>query len=181
MKRSEHFNVVVGKWLNGYPLSVNGPKYVISGVDSDNSLVLHCSDAKDIVCEYSDLMTGSSHIFVNKGDEWRSYWVEDSYVIGSDCCYFRLSPREESFFSVVTLWLSTMAVFPLTTLWMLLQMFRVFSRLCSAAWIVMVKLLIAIPTRGCIVFVKRLRLSIGFSVDSCIMQKAIRCVPFLMS
>lgn len=30
----------------------------------------------------------------------------------------------------------------------------------------MVKLLIAIPTRGCIVFLKRLRLSIGFPVDS---------------
>lgn len=115
MKRSEHFNVVAGKWLNGYSLSVNGHKYVISGVDSDNSLVLHCLDAKDIVCEYSDLMIGSSHIFVNdcdhvicearrvfvdeqshhelyvvnKGDEWRSYWVEDSYVIGANCCTIR--------------------------------------------------------------------------------------------
>lgn len=68
MKRSEHFNVAAGKWLNGYPLSVNGHKYVISGVDSDNSLVLHCLDAKDIVCEYSDLMIGSSHIFVNHCD-----------------------------------------------------------------------------------------------------------------
>lgn len=115
MKRSEHFNVAAGKWLNGYPLSVNGHKYVISGVDSDNSLVLHCLDAKDIVCEYSDLMIGSSHIFVNhcdhvicearrvfvdeqshhelyvvnKGDEWRFYWVEDSYVIGANCCTIR--------------------------------------------------------------------------------------------
>lgn len=210
MKRSEHFNVVAGKWLNGYSLSVNGRKYAISGVSPDNKLVLHCLDANDIVCEYSDLSLGSSHIFVNdcdhvicdarrvfvdeqshhelyvvnKGDEWRSYWVEDSYVIGSNCCTIRSISdflREKSRFSVVTLWLSTMAVFPLTTLWMLLQMFRVFSRLCSATWIVMVKLLIAIPTRGCIVFVKRLRLSIGFPVDSCIMQKAIRCVPFLMS
>lgn len=68
MKRSEHFNVAAGKWLNSYPLSVNGHKYVISGVDSDNSLVLHCLDAKDIVCEYSDLMIGSSHIFVNDCD-----------------------------------------------------------------------------------------------------------------
>lgn len=81
MKRSEHFNVVVGKWLNVYSLSVNGRKYAISGVSPDN-------------------------------------------------------------------------------------------------WIVMLRLLIAIPTRGCIVFVK---MSIGFPVDSCIMQKAIRCVPFLMS
>lgn len=115
MKRSEHFNVVAGKWLNGYSLSVSGIKYVISGVDSDNSLVLHCSDAKDISCDYSDLFIGSSHIFVNecdhvicdarrvfvdeqshhelyvvnKGDEWRSYWVEDSYVIGSNCCTIR--------------------------------------------------------------------------------------------
>ena len=101
MKRSEHFNVVAGKWLNGYSLSVNGRKYAISGV----KLVLHCLDANDIVCEYSDLSLGSSHIFVNdcdhvicdaselyvvdKGDEWRSYWVEDSYVIGANCCTIR--------------------------------------------------------------------------------------------
>ena len=99
MKRSEHFNVVAGKWLNGYSLSVNGRKYAISGVSPDNKLVLHCLDANDIVCEYSDLSLGSSHIFVNecdhelyvvdKGDEWRSYWVEDSYVIGSNCCTIR--------------------------------------------------------------------------------------------
>lgn len=111
MKRSEHFNVVAGKWLNGYSLSVNGRKYAISGVSPDNKLVLHCLDANDIVCEYSDLSLGSSHIFVNdcdhvicdarrvfvdgkshhelyvvdKGDEWRSYWVEGSYVIGANC------------------------------------------------------------------------------------------------
>lgn len=89
MKRSEHFNVVAGKCLNGYSLSVNGRKYAISGVSPDNKLVLHCLDANDIVCEYSDLSLGSSHIFVNKGDEWRSYWVEDSYVIGSNCCTIR--------------------------------------------------------------------------------------------
>lgn len=65
MKRSEHFNVVAGKWLNGYSLSVNGRKYAISGVSPDNKLVLHCLDANDIVCEYSDLSLGSSHIFVN--------------------------------------------------------------------------------------------------------------------
>jgi hypothetical protein len=138
MKRSEPFNVAAVKCLHVYPLSVNGHKYVISGVDSDNSLVFHCLDAKDIVCEYSDLKIGSSHIFVshfghvicaarrvfvaeqshhalyvvNKGDEWRSYWVEDSYVM----C------------------LSTIALFPLTTLWMLLQMFRVFSRLCPISY-----------------------------------------------
>lgn len=40
MKRSEHFNVVAGKWLNGYSLSVNGLKYVMYGVDLDNRLVL---------------------------------------------------------------------------------------------------------------------------------------------
>lgn len=68
MKRSEHFNVVVGKWLNGYSLSVNGRKYAISGVSPDNKLVLHCLDANDIVCEYSDLSLGSSHIFVNDCD-----------------------------------------------------------------------------------------------------------------
>lgn len=115
MKRSEHFNVVVGKWLNVYSLSVNGRKYAISGVSPDNNLVLHCLDANDIVCEYSDLSLGSSHIFVNdcdhvicdarrvfvdgkshhelyvvnKGDEWRSYWVEDSYVICANCCTIR--------------------------------------------------------------------------------------------
>lgn len=99
MKRSEHFNVVAGKWLNGYSLSVNGRKYAISGVSPDNKLVLHCLDANDIVCEYSDLSLGSSRIFVNecdhelyvvdKGDEWRSYWVEGSYVIGSNCCTIR--------------------------------------------------------------------------------------------
>lgn len=49
MKRSEHFNVVAGKWLNGYSLSVNGRKYAISGVSPDNKLVLHCLDANDIV------------------------------------------------------------------------------------------------------------------------------------
>lgn len=107
MKRSEHFNVVAGKWLNGYSLSVNGRKYAISGVSPDNK--------NDIVCEYSDLSLGSSHIFVNdcdhvicdarrvfvdgkshhelyvvdKGDEWRSYWVEGSYVIGANCCTIR--------------------------------------------------------------------------------------------
>lgn len=65
MKRSEHFNVVAGKCLNGYSLSVNGRKYAISGVSPDNKLVLHCLDANDIVCEYSDLSLGSSHIFVS--------------------------------------------------------------------------------------------------------------------
>ena len=65
MKRSEHFNVVAGKWLNGYSLLVNGRKYAISGVSPDNKLVLHCLDANDIVCEYSDLSLGSSHIFVD--------------------------------------------------------------------------------------------------------------------
>lgn len=73
MKRSEHFNVVAGKWLNGYSLLVNGRKYAISGVSSDNKLVLHCLDAND----------------VDKGDEWRSYWVEGSYVIGANCCTIR--------------------------------------------------------------------------------------------
>lgn len=118
MKRSEHFNVVAGKWLNGYSLSVNGRKYAISGVSPDNKLVLHCLDANDIVCEYSDLSLGSSHIFVNdcdhvicdarrvfvdgkshhelyvvdKGDEWRSYWVEGSYCY-SDKGMYRV--REE--------------------------------------------------------------------------------------
>lgn len=38
MKRSEHFNVVAGKWLNGYSLSVNGRKYAISGVSRIISL-----------------------------------------------------------------------------------------------------------------------------------------------
>lgn len=88
MKRSEHFNVVAGKWLNGYSLSVNGRKYAISGVSPDNKLVLHCLDANDIVCEYSDLSLGSSHIFVN------------------DCDHVICDAR------------------------------RVFSRLCSATWIV---------------------------------------------
>ena len=68
MKRSGHFNVVAGKCLNGYSLSVNGRKYAISGVSPDNKLVLHCLDANDIVCEYSDLSLGSSHIFVNDCD-----------------------------------------------------------------------------------------------------------------
>lgn len=114
MKRSEHFNVAAGKWLNSYPLSVNGHKYVISGVDLGNRLVLR-SDDKDITCNFSDLGIDSSHIFVDecnrmiyeakevfidkqshrelyvvdKGDEWRSYWVEDSYVIGANCCTIR--------------------------------------------------------------------------------------------
>ena len=68
MKRSEHLNVVAGKWLNGYPLSVNGHKYFISGVNSDNSLVLHCPNATDIACDYFDLDIGSSYIFVNDCD-----------------------------------------------------------------------------------------------------------------
>lgn len=99
MKRSGHFNVVAGKWLNGCSLSVNGRKYAISGVSPDNKLVLHCLGANDIVCEYSDLSLGSSHIFVNgcdhelyvvdKGGEWRSYWVEGSCVIGANCCTIR--------------------------------------------------------------------------------------------
>lgn len=98
MKRSEHFNVFAVKCLNVYSLLVNVRKY-----------------ANDIVCEYSDLSLGSSHIFVNdcdhvicdarrlfvdgkshhdlyvvyKGDEWRSYWVEFSYVIVANCCTIR--------------------------------------------------------------------------------------------
>lgn len=63
MKRSEHFNVVAGKWLNGYTLSVNGRKYAISGVSPDNKLVLHCLDANDIVCEYSDFLRDKSCFF----------------------------------------------------------------------------------------------------------------------
>lgn len=47
MKRSEHFNVVAGKWLNGYSLSVNGRKYAISGVSPDNKFF--CGD---IVAKY---------------------------------------------------------------------------------------------------------------------------------
>lgn len=65
MKRSGHFNVVAGRWLNGYSLSVNGRKYAISGASPDNKLVLHCLDANDIVCEYPDLPLGSSRIFVD--------------------------------------------------------------------------------------------------------------------
>lgn len=106
MKRSEHLNVVAGKYLKFFPLSVNGLKYVMYGVDSDD---------KDITCNFSDLGIDSSHIFVNdcdhvicdarrvfvdgkshhelyvvdKGDEWRSYWVEGSYVIGANCCTIR--------------------------------------------------------------------------------------------
>lgn len=70
---------------------------------------------KAITCNFSDLGIDSSHIFedectrmiyeakevfidkqshrelyvVDKGDEWRSYWVEDSYVIGANCCTIR--------------------------------------------------------------------------------------------
>lgn len=33
MKRSEHFNVVAGKWLNGYSLPVNGRRYELYVVD----------------------------------------------------------------------------------------------------------------------------------------------------
>lgn len=51
MKRSEHFNVVAGKYLDSFPLSVNGLKYVIYGVDLDNRLVLR-SDDKDITCNF---------------------------------------------------------------------------------------------------------------------------------
>lgn len=210
MKRSEHFNVVAGKWLNVYSLSVNGRKYAISGVSPDNKLVLHCLDANDIVCEYSDLSLGSSHIFVNecdhvicdarrvfvdeqshhelyvvnKGDEWRSYWVEDSYVIGSNCCTIRSISdflREKSRFFCGDIVAKYDGGVPTYYFVDAFTDVSGISRLCSATWIVMVKLLIAIPTRGCIVFVKRLRLSIGFPVDSCIMQKAIRCVPSFMS
>lgn len=54
MKRSEHFNVVAGKWLNGYSLSVNGRKYAIYGNDntSDNievgdvSVTFHFDDGE---------------------------------------------------------------------------------------------------------------------------------------
>lgn len=115
MNRSEHFNVVAGKYLDGYPLSVNGYKYFVSGVNSGNSLVLSCPDATDIACNYFDLDIGSSHIFasecdhviyeakrvfvdasshrelyvVDKGGEWRSYWADfadDSRVVGANCC-----------------------------------------------------------------------------------------------
>lgn len=111
MKRSEHLNVVAGKYLKFFPLSVNGLKYVMYGVDLDNRLVLR-SDDKDITCNFSDLGIDSSHIFVdecnrmiyeakkvfidkqshrelyvvNQDDNWYAYWVKDSGVIGSDCC-----------------------------------------------------------------------------------------------
>lgn len=111
MKRSEHLNVVAGKYLDFFPLSVNGLKYVIYGVDLDNRLVLR-SDDKDITCNFSDLGIDSSHIFVdecnrmiyearkvfidkqshrelyvvNQDDNWYAYWVKYSGVIGSDCC-----------------------------------------------------------------------------------------------
>lgn len=114
MKRSEHFNVVAGKYLKFSPLSVNGLKHVMYGVGLDNRLVLR-SDDKDIACDFSDLGIDSSRIFVDecnsmiyeakkvfidkqshrelyvvdKGDEWRSYWVEGSYVIGANCCTIR--------------------------------------------------------------------------------------------
>lgn len=93
MKRSEHFNVIADKLLNDYPLSVSGIKDVISGVDSDNSLVLHCSDAKDISCDYSDLFIGSSHIFVN----------EFNHVI---CDASRVFVDEQSHHELLTLLLS---------------------------------------------------------------------------
>lgn len=99
MKRSEHFNVVAGNWLNGYSLSFNGRKYAISGVSPDNKLVLHCLDANDIVCEYSDLSLGSSHIFVNDCDhvicDARRVFVDGKshhelyYVIVANCCTIR--------------------------------------------------------------------------------------------
>lgn len=106
MKRSEHLNVVAGKYLDFFPLSVNGLKYVIYGVDLDNRLVLR-SDDKDITCNFSDLGIDSSHInrmiyeakkvfidkqshrelyVVNQDDNWYAYWVKDSGVIVSDCC-----------------------------------------------------------------------------------------------
>lgn len=54
MKRSEHFNVAAGKWLNGYPLSVNGHKYVV-------------------ICEarrvFVDEQSHHELYVVNKGDE----------------------------------------------------------------------------------------------------------------
>lgn len=65
MKRSEHFPVFAVNCLSVYSLSVNGREYAISGVSPDNKFVLHCLDANDIVCEYSYLSLGSSHIFVN--------------------------------------------------------------------------------------------------------------------
>ena len=65
MKRSDHFNVVAGKYLDFFPLSVNGLKYVISGVDLDNRLVLR-SDDKDTTCNFSDFGIDSSHIFVDE-------------------------------------------------------------------------------------------------------------------
>lgn len=172
MKRSEHFNVVAGKYLDSFPLSVNGLKYVIYGVDSSHIFVDECNrmiyEARKV---FIDKQSHRELYVVDKGDGWRSYWVEDSYVIGANCCTIRSISdflREKNKFFCGDIVSKYDGGVPA-------------SRLCSATWIVMVRLLIAIPTRGCIVFLKRLRLSIGFPVDSCIMQKAIRCVPFLMS
>lgn len=160
MKRSEHFNVVAGKWLNG-------------------SSHIFVNDCDHVICEAKlVLVDGQSRhelYVVNKGDEWRSYWVEDSYVIGANCCTIRSISdflRDKSRFfcgDIVSKYDGGVPIYYFV------------DAFTDVSGVFMVRLLIAIPTRGCIVFVKRLRLSIGFPVDSCIMQKAIRCVPFLMS
>lgn len=161
MKRIEHFNVVAGKCLNVYSLSVNGLKYVMYGVDLDNRLVLRSKEL------FIDKQSHRELYVVDKGDEWRSYWVEDSYVIGANCCTIRSISdflREKNKFfcgDIVDAFTDVSGIF--TVVFM------------------MVKLLIAIPTRGCIVFLKRLRLSIGFPVDSSTTMRTIRCVPSFMS
>lgn len=141
MKRSEHFNVVAGKWLNGYSLSVNGLKYAISGVRPDNKLVLHCLDANDIVCEYSDLSLGSSHIFVND-------CAHELYVVAK--YYFVDAFTDVSgIFTVVFSYLDSDGKIAhcYSDKWM----YRVREEVAFEHWL----------SRG--------------------MQKAIRCVPFLMS
>ena len=87
MKRSEHLDVVAGKYLKFFPLSVNGLKYVI-----DSSHVFEDGCPRMVYEAGEVFIDRRSHrelYVVDKGDEWRSYWVEDSCVIGANCCPIR--------------------------------------------------------------------------------------------
>ena len=104
MRRSEPFNVAAVKCLHVYPLSVNGHKYVISGVDSDNSLVLlgsNCCTIRSI----SDFLREKNKFFcgdiVFKYDEENNTLCPISYELTDNSYVFYCSDEP---FSVLANW-----------------------------------------------------------------------------
>lgn len=69
MKRSEHLNVVAGKYLDFFPLSVNGLKYVMYRVREDVAFEHWASrgfkydEENNTLCPISYELTDNSYVF----------------------------------------------------------------------------------------------------------------------